>query len=457
MQEKAFLQLGNSFSRFIIPYYLKPTCKGGMDTLFSGRNWVPYERKTVYLTKYIQEIFNAETNEICSFYRLKKGARCEAGLQTSETVFSAVSQIMRGRCEEFSFRIDDIWAAHFATGIGFLMLDVSHGDDETLQNITDKSFVLSNIFSARKIEGTDELNLRFFYSVEDKEIECPMAEAIRDILQEDVLQGALQIFPTSTRSKLCSYHRIARERRDEKDGYYVQRLNRGVHSTAFVQDEKSDFWESDFEINVTKSTSWNTCANGAVSLIYDDAENHEFLTNVYPHSVENDYFLVLLLVLHEREILLWYNYQIVRNWDNPKKLVILREELVQFKLWFSYNTVSIEMSYQSFYECLYRAFKLEKLENDVQEVIDKVSDYVTTNKEKKLNGILAVVAVLAVVSVFGDAMGLVDRFYTTEYPFELMHLITIIVLCAVILISVLLFLKGNRMKRRRKSRRKGEK
>lgn len=443
-----------SFSRLIIPFYLKPTYKQGKEVLFTSRNWTSFERKTVYLTKYIQEIFNSKTNVICNFYRLKENARFEAGLQARETPIHVISKIMKDRCEKFSFKLDDIWAAYFATGIGFLMLDISHGDEEDLQIITDKCFALSNIFSARKTEGTNQLNLRFFYLLEGKEIDCPLGEAIRDILQEDTLQGALQIFPTSTRSKLCSFHRIIRKSREEQDTAYILRLNRGIHSSAFVQEEKQDFLESDFEIKVTKSTSWNTCANGAVSLIYDDAENHEFLTNVYPKSVENDYFLVFLLVLHEREILLWYNYQIVHNWDNPRKLVVLREELVQFNLWFSYNTVSIEMAYQNFYECLYKAFKLEKLEKDVQEVIDKVNEYVSAKKDRKINGVLTVVTLLAVVSVFGDALGLIDRFYVTGYPFELPHLIAIIVICVVIASSLFLFLKGNRRKRRKRTKEK---
>lgn len=447
MQEKTFSQLSDSFSRLVVPFYLKPTYRGGRDTLFTERNWKLFDRKTVYLTKYIQEIFNSATGEICSFYRLKDNARLEAGLHTRDTILHVVSEIMRGKREQFSFTIDDIWAAHFATGIGFLMLDISHGDEESLQNITDKCFALANMFSSGS-------NLRFFCKLEDKEIEFHPDEAIRDILQEDVLQGALQIFPTSTRSKLCSFHRILRAEKGDSNAYYVRRLNRGIHSSAFVQEEQYDFLESDFEISVTKNTFWNTCANGAVSLIYDDADNHAFLTGVYPRYVENDYFLVFLLVLHEREILLWYNYQIVKNWDNPKKLVVLREELVQFKLWFSYNTVSIEMSYQNFYECLYKAFKLEKLENDVQDVIDKVNEYASATKDRKINSVLAVVTVLAVVSVFGDALGLIDRFYNpVEYPFKLPHLVTIILISIIIAGSLLLFVvKTGRRRKRRKQK-----
>lgn len=448
MQEKTFSGLAASFSRMIIPFYLKPKHKGGENILFSERNWTSYERKTVYLTKYIQEIFTFQDSGICNFYRLKDNARCEAGLQERATQFYAVSRIMKGKCDQVVFTIDDIWAAYFATGIGFLMLDISHRAEESLQYITDKCFVLSNIFSARVIPGTGELNLRFYYMMGGKEIDCALGEAIRDILQEDALQGELRIFPTSTRSKLCSYHRIARTQKKEDDISNIIRLNRGIHSSAFVQEEKYDFLESDFNFSVTRSTSWYACANGAVALIDDDADNHEFLTSVYPKSVENDYFMILLLVLHEREIMLWYNYQLVQNWANPKKLVVLREELLQFNLWFSYNTVSIEMSYQNFYECLYKAFKLEKLENDVEDVIDKVNDFVTSQKDRKINGVLSVVAVLAVVSVFGDAMGLIDRFYLPEYPFEALHKIVIAVLGIVLSISILLFLRkpGKRKK-----------
>lgn len=452
MQKKKFGGLSDSFSRLIIPFYLKTTYRGGEEVLFSARNWTAYERKTVYLTKYIQEIFDAQKNVICSFYRLKDNARYEAGLQRRETPLHVVSKIMRGRCEEYIFTIDDIWAAYFATGIGFLMLDISHGNEENLQQITDKCFALANIFSARVIKETNELNLRFFYKVDDKEIDCTLGEALRDILQEDALQGAMQIFPTSTRSRLCSFHRIIRKEKREGDEAFIRRLNRGIHSTAFVQEENYDFLESEFDFHVTRSSAWYTCSNGAVSLIDDDADNHEFLTNVYPKNVENDYFQVFLLVLHEREILLWYNYQIVQNWDCPQKLIVLREELIQFKLWFSYNTVSIEMAYQNFYECLYKAFKLEKLENDVEDVIDKVHEFVTSKKDRKLNGMLAVVTVLAVVSVFGDTLGLIDRFYMPEYPFRFPHVIAIIFLGVVIAGSLLFCFKGTRRRRNKKKK-----
>lgn len=58
---------------------------------------------------------------------------------------------------------------------------------------------------------------------------------------------------------------------------------------------------------------WSIGSNSAVSISYENKNNLQYLTEIHPRHVDKDYFLVYLLAMHEREILLKYNYDAVKT------------------------------------------------------------------------------------------------------------------------------------------------
>ena len=50
----------NNISRFLVPFYLKQTDKKVEKILFHEKEWEIVHKPTVYLTKYIQEIYTLD-------------------------------------------------------------------------------------------------------------------------------------------------------------------------------------------------------------------------------------------------------------------------------------------------------------------------------------------------------------------------------------------------------------
>lgn len=118
----------------------------------------------------------------------------------------------------------------------------------------------------------------------------------------------------------------------------------------------------------------------------------------------------------------------------------MKTELMRFNVWSGYNTVSIEMSYQDFYTYLYQALEIEKLEKDVQDIIEKVNEYVAGEKDRKLNAILTAVGLLAVFSVFADGIALVNQIYAGDI-FMLGHWIVYGIIFVVLAVGIFSFFR----------------
>lgn len=441
MSEKIINAQVDSVSRFVVPFHLDYKYEKKHKVLFAAGDWQVEVKYPRYITKYMQEIFNSTEGRICTFYKLNEEKREELNLPI-DTVHPLYveSNIIEGNPRQHVFWIVDISAAYFSTGIGFVFIDVGHQTDDSFEEIVDRCFALSNIFTNEHDNSGRESRLKFYYEKDEQKVFFSLKNCIYDILKTQQLKDRLEIFPTSQRRKMNAYHRIFRESMEEGDQECIDFLAKGRHSASIAQQKRYDFLESDFIFSNTRNTSWCICPSGVVSLTYDEEMNQHFLTQIHPRNVDVDYFLVFLFALHEREILLKYNYDAVRNWNNPKKLMEMKEKLIRFNLWFSYNTVSVEMSYQNFYECLYKALKLEKLETDIQDVIVKVNEYVNAQREKKINGILTAIALLAVISAVTDGISLVDRVYD-EMPFQTGHFVILAFIIVVIGCGIYCFLR----------------
>ena len=149
MNEGFFKKLPGNFSRLIIPFHVEDKNGRLSKKLFSNGKWIRFERDNVYLTEYMSEIFGGKNGDICSFFLLDREAREQAGLPPCKQMVQVVSEIKGSTAENYTFSMEYIWAAYFATGMGFFMIDVGHYEEETVKEITDKCFVLVNSFNIK--------------------------------------------------------------------------------------------------------------------------------------------------------------------------------------------------------------------------------------------------------------------------------------------------------------------
>lgn len=410
------LAIGTSESMLLVPFRMKTNSSKEFNK-YLGSNSGKWEKEDpgqyYYLGRHINAIINNKSDNICTFYKLTKEARANIGLPNDTEVIHFTSTIIeKGDKEEYDFYLKNIRVAYFTSYIGFLILDIAHIENESMQQIADKCFSLSRFLNDEHDSGIKNSKLLFSYKTEEEHI-FSLKNIVLELLHVNEFknQENLILFP-STKSRRCIvYHRILLKEKDcnyERNLYYLRRV---LHSSFLWENQDNRANRSDFTYSPTENIYWSGCQNGVVSLSFaEEGNNNEiFLTKQFPNNVRRDYFFLYLILLHEREALFWYNAEAVSLWKNHRKLVAMRKNLVEFRICFAYNTVSEEMAYQNLYQNIYDCLNLTNLELDIQDVITQVDIYQQDQIDRRSNKILSLIAFLAVFSTINDLLDLVGK------------------------------------------------
>jgi hypothetical protein len=124
-----------------------------------------------------------------------------------------------------------------------------------------------------------------------------------------------------------------------------------------------------------------------------------------------------------------------------KKLEKIKKELIRFRINFAYKTVSDEASYQKLYDGMYECLSLDNLNSDIQDVIDRVTEYQDFSNEKGMNRALAVIGMFSIFSAFADGIAFADRL-KAGIKFTEIYLVVLIIIIIVILFAAYIFIKN---------------
>ncbi len=409
---------GLSFSRFLLPFYYEIDEKKAIP--FSVFDWEQIHINTKYLTPAVYELFRDNEASACKQYRLKEDARVKYGLP-DRTSLVKLSSKMPACPGEYGFYLSEFRMIYFSTGMGFISVEVLYPEDN-IDLITDFSFCFSNIFTNEHDDGLRENNLVFCAGDNTFSVK----KSLHNMLCIDKHKENLKLFPSTSRNRLLVYHSVIVDDKTDNDNNRIYRLCRALHTNAYRDDKES--------INTISSFGgqlWGILPNGVVSLAHVNGDNKDFLEKIHCRNVRGDYYSIYILSLHERELLLEDNYKAVHNRNNTKNLISMKPHLLEMDILYRFNTVSIEPSYQKFYEELCDKFKLSSLRDDISEVIENVERYMNDYKSRKTNMLLSAISVLAVFSILIDAISLADRIKNGN-PFGIIHWSVL----AVILIGV---------------------
>lgn len=389
-------------SRFILPYIFDNN-KDLSEVSFDINDWKEYPINTKYLSRSVYEIF-ASGEGVCKNYSLNDSARSKYGMPHRNALVTMKSK-MYGASGTYYFYIVSHRIIQFESGVGFLLMDIQFPEDDT-SKLIDINFCISNIFTNEHDSGKQENNLSFSY----KEGENPHAFSIKNSLYNALNAGKyaerLMLFPSSTRKRLITYNSVFSKPMDElhtKKLLYC--LGNSLHG-KIQYDESSD---SGTIFSSFAGQSWYVGTNGVVSVASTNPENEDFVKKVHRRNVDLDYFNIFILALHEREIMLEYNYLAVHRRKRPKELINMKPKLLDADILYTFNTVSVEPSYQGFYGHLRSIFNLDNLRSDIRDVIENVESHVNDQNDRKINAILTAISFLAVFSALTDGIGFADR------------------------------------------------
>lgn len=416
---------GNAFSgKYIVPFSIGAQEDGKAITITSDE-WIPEEIMLRYLASYIKEVFSSD-NGIMRAYTL------------SEDIDDDVLRGYKGRYYPLyrrrtktveHFRICDIELFCFATGVCFLVMSVGFDRNADLDMIADLSAALAYFF---EIKDPGTIN-------EKETAQQNTAKKILDIVEKNIGRE-IDWFASTENSKCNVFLRydLVSEGEGAADYEYAYRLSRGFKAGANVSGSSADSIAGKVYRPID-DRFWMVDSNGLTIIMYSDkVSDINFIRNVLPENVDTYYFAEYLLALHERESFLYYNTEAVRNWDNTKRLIELKKEILKLDIWSTYNAVSTDAFYQELYDKLYKELRLEQLETDVEEVVSKAKEYDDDMKEKRTNSMLTAIGLLAIFSALVDGTDFVKKFSGSEAEalWGVGHWIVYLIVLGVIIYSV---------------------
>lgn len=435
-----------SESFFLVPFYY-PGKKAFEKCI--NTNWVKEQGYNHwFLAKHIDAFDKGEEQErIFTYFTLNTASYGAYGLPKPNEEIRITSDLIVAddiMPEQFTMRICRIKLLYFNTGFGFLIYQVDHQEDD-IETIANKSFSLLRAFvSGRKSGKQVRLSVMEAATEEgglptERELNI---SSISNQLLEISGKHKTELFPTSCKNQCYVYHRLllGDPISEEEAERYLLILRKGFH-IRFVtyEDEKDSVF--DYYRRQNKNIYWGGSIKGVVSLSHCiPGEDNYFVTGQYPNNVRNDYFLLYMILLHQRQVLLHYNYIAVKEQNSMKKLEYIKKELIRFRINFAYKTVSDEASYQRFYLGMYDCLSLESLNGDIQDVIDRVTEYQDFSNEKSMNRVLALIAMFSIFSALADGLGFAE-ILRNGLELTWIHVLVLVFILIVLLIAVITYIK----------------
>ncbi len=407
---------------FIIPVYVENTPKiwNKMDLQIWEQNFLNLR----YLAMHVREVFE-DSNSITKIFSLTpEQFEKYVGIGLDKDLVYQMGD------HRFSIAIHNLKYFSFRTGIGFVIVSVQYDNSIALEDMCEISKNLEYLMAEK----------RGAWRLEKNGEDIKLGEKIRQLFQETVSPNAVW-FASSSNQKSFLFHRVVQpdDSNISQDKNMITALMRGLGVNA-ISDNTPDMEANREIINPMPNIWWGIDSMGIVSLAYANGENGDFIENAFQTNVLSYYLPLYILALHERESLLFYNAQAVKNWRANKELYRIKEEIVGLNIWTLSNTVSIETGYQQFYEKLNDHLRLDKLENDILQVVQNAEELSQTKKERKVNFLLGVIGVLSIISAFTDGWSLVENIYGLSSTTAIGIVVPAIVIVGVILLPVLLII-----------------
>ncbi len=431
----------NSESFFLVPFYYPG--KKAFERVIGG-NWNKEESNNHwFLAKHIDAFDKGKDDErIFTYFTLQEEKYPHYNLPDGHRNITITSDLIveDGRLpDQFTMKISQIKILYFSTGFGFLIYQIDHSEDG-IEAITNKSFALSRALVPDRKSGKKvklSVSLSSGEGDESAEQELNLADITSHLLEIEGDQGQIELFPNSCKNQCYMYHRIQLSEPVSEDVLKreLRYLREGFHTSFYMREEQEDGL-FDFKWKQSRNLYWVGSMKGVVSLSYCiPGENNYFVTKQYCNYVRNDYFLLYMILLHQRQALLFYNYMAVKNQKRMRVLNRIKKELIRFRIRFAYKTVSDEHSYQRFYNGMYECLSLDTLNSDIQDVIDRVTEDQDLSNEKRMNVTLALIAMFSVFSALADGIGFADRMMGSAC-FSALHWITFISVGFIVLVVI---------------------
>ncbi len=273
---------------------------------------------------------------------------------------------------EVEFDISHIRMHMFGTGIGILVYDISYSDEMDYESILEFNYQFKKMgidkFIIDNCQVDRKEKMPFMYNLSQNIVSCNSACLTKtEIFFNAVSKVKMQA------NVFCILSDSTTDNIDNKLFHLARAYNSDYQYSEYAESSGITVY------NPYSYVHWGYCEQG-IACVYSDV--CKFTHNQLPGNLQNDYYFMYLILLHQRYMLLdLMDKTLICKKGSIGEWKKIQESLLDFEIEYSFNVISDEMTYHKIYSDMRSKLSVIELENDINDVSNRM--YVLNQEEEK--------------------------------------------------------------------------
>lgn len=403
----------SNFSYIFIPFSLEQERHfvPFNDALAQNELWKPFPDKIRYLHRYVSDrLINCETKDDVDgpnmrHYQLKTCPDASVGL-FFDRCYKTAPRSFGGKADEtFDFKIADVQLFSFNTTICVMLFRLQFENNDPF-HIAAAQYYLRKVHAEYIYVTTDD----------GKTTRQSFMGLAKSLLGDLIPRYNPDFFfyaaPDNAKANFFTYIDVPNPpKKSDKELYYLK----WCYHDHFAYEP--DCEEENFDYSPDPTKIFAISPSAAVCMVHRDEQCKEFLENTFQRNFQIQYLFTYVLLLHQKYMMYLFLTKMSVAVDNEQEhLENYKRRLYDFETKYMFSKVSEVPQYQRFHDKVKQAFALKEMFSDVQEPLSRLAEIRRreneerqNKQEKRLNTALAMLSLLAIVSAFTDATGIVTE------------------------------------------------
>ncbi|HQD75594.1 MAG TPA: hypothetical protein PKM06_03185 [Bacillota bacterium] len=401
-------QIVYQLNKIIIPFSYTLDSKDAVEMILnpgddSKPDWIARDLNTDRLFNYISRLIhgNNEWEEtIGHHYVMSEDGRIKYNLPLENQLVYMV----RRKKEYYYMRILQVELFLFETQVGFLVYDIEHlanpaGSEkgypfEKIMKAPDLSVdtvIDANCFSKSLKRKRD---LEFKYYKKDELVTLQLASATSKIIEcygvdsyfEHEMVFGEQLVPSTAlvySALILGKSFLQEEDWQEKLGRLLFFMRRAIKPSYKPAPQEFDLENNPNVLRFFENSYWGISTEGLNNIVYlvDDNTTNEFMTTGYQKNLQNSYYYIYILALHQRFALLNFCSRVGSRSGN--NILNMRKRIADFRLRSVFQQVSNVDHQDVLYRRIRKILGIEEMLHELHFELEILADLSVQEEQRK--------------------------------------------------------------------------
>lgn len=132
------------------------------------------------------------------------------------------------------------------------------------------------------------------------------------------------------------------------------------------------------------------------------------LENKFRNKYEYSFFLVFLLLQHERQMYFWLRKQVVVSNKNRKNIRVVKDRIIDLLARYSYTIVSEDKRLSVVYSSFRETLMLSEYESSLSDLVFKLDEETEKEKERRMKVVSGIVGFLGVMQIISTIIDIIN-------------------------------------------------